>query len=116
MASVLDRKERGEGDGGERAGAGFAAGADEDEVGGGFKADVIGIAAEVGPRAFGPGAGVEGAAGAVAAAANQEAVLAGEKQEALGFVDARQAVNAAALGEVYDLNGVALERGDEEFA
>ena len=116
LAALGDRQERSEGDGCEGAGARLATGADEDELGSLVEADVIGVAAKVGPRAFGIGAGVEGAAGAIAAAANEEAALAGEKEEALGLVNAGQAVNAAAFGEVYDFDRVVLQGGDEELA
>jgi len=83
---------------------------------GGVEADVVGVAAEVGPRALGPGARVEGAAGPVAAAANQETVLVREKEEPLRLIDAGQAVNAATLGEVNDFDRMVLQGGDEELA
>jgi len=83
---------------------------------GGVEADVVGVAAEVGPRAFGPGACVEGAAGAVAAAANQETVLVREKEEPLRLINAGQAVNAATFGEVNDFDRMVLQGGDEELA
>ena len=116
LAALGDREERNEWDGDEGTGAGFAARANQDELGGGFKADVVGISAEVGPRAFGVGAGVEGATGAVAAAADEKAIVFGQEEEALGLVDAADGVDAAAFGEVHYLNGVVFERGDEEFA
>ena len=116
MASLGEGQERSQRDGGERACARLAAGADEDEIGGGVKPDVVGVAANIHPWAFGVGAAVEGTAGAVATATSEKPILSGEEKEALGLIDVSQAVNAAPFGEVHYLNGVVFQGGDEEFA
>lgn len=116
MATARNREERSERNGSKGAGARLAAVGDQNKFGGGVEADIVSVAADIGPSTFGPSAGIEGPAGAVAATADEKAMVFGEEKEALGFVDACQRMNAAAFGEVYDLNRVILEGRDEELA